>query len=167
MPTWVPTVVATFVVLLVNVVLLFYFKWVPEVEKQKQHVQQLVFGSVDLWTLASFAWALYHDTQRVAPVTPMFVVTVAAECAALSICITVTLFRRFGAPLFMQHVEQTGKILGFIETHTEVLSQCNKALRLLAKDANLSPENMQKLKALVGDTEGQQDGAQAARLLRK
>lgn len=76
MPIWV-TVLIAFTTLTANIAIQFYFRFVPDVERQKDHLKSIWTGTKALASWLSNilwfgigVWALYEASQHKGPVTP-------------------------------------------------------------------------------------------------
>lgn len=76
MSAWIPVVVNV-IVFGGGIALQFYFKWVPDVEQQKQHARRVrkwlstvLWWTLDCGNLVLFSWDLYLAAHHKGPVTP-------------------------------------------------------------------------------------------------
>jgi len=164
MSTWVAAVVTPCVLALVNLVALFYFKWVPNVEDQKRHVKHVGAWVLDGLNLSSGAGALYFLMKSKHPVTPVFVVGVALVAGLEVLSLVLFAFRRWIlGGLFRAYLDGLGLVAEMTDRHTDAFDRLQRsadrhiaiterlfeAFCVLADDPNLSPETTKALRTLM------------------
>ena len=142
----------------------FYFKWVPEIEKQKNHAKKLAGILADIALVAIQTILIFVLARSSGPVTRLFVVCAALQVAGSFTVVILIAFRRWMLQGIMRidadrmsgmidlagrHLEHSGQIFESNRRHLEITAQHQAALRLIALAPALTADQTEDLKAIL------------------
>jgi hypothetical protein len=140
------------VLYLVNVFVKFYFKWVPDVDRQKRQIKKVSCWLLDIFMIGTGVLGVCFFAQISVLNMQQYVLKVSFVMSCTVLNITLILFRRYSSYIYGPS-EQSG--LGHTTSVVGLMKGQIKALCILSNDPNLAPETSHALKTLLYGEEGE------------